>query len=453
MKNPTFNILLISTMLIFFAACSNNSSPETQNPKPETQNPKLPSLPNESWAIPFESFQLQAEEAVEIQTPGGSLIKIPAGSLVDADGKPVRGKVELSYREFHSAADIFRSGIPMRYDSAGSSHILRSAGMFEMRAAQEGKPVFIAEGKEIELRMNSAKSGSYNFYKLNESGDNNWQYLKTASSESSNGEQGGFRDIPKAWIKPEKADNEAVIFDFKTNYQNYPELAEYKNVLWQDAGLSEDGVLKVAENEWIFGEAWEDVKVTRARTIGGTHYYFLALKNKGKKARLLVKPVLEGKAYRRAMQAYSQNEEERKRLQAQYAQQTQQAAAQAAANSFYSGIRTFGIYNWDLILKKGNLEVLAADFRLENGERPETVYLIIPDAPVAVKFTRDQWKEFTYSPHWKSMVVAVLPDDRLAILNDDELKAQLQRGAQSIFTLQKGRRVAFPGEIAQFFAP
>lgn len=469
MQNPTLKVVLMSAILIALTSCSPSETNQTTSKlnAVNTANALSVKAPNQAWDIPFEKHKLDASQSMQIQTQGGSTIDIPSGTLVDAQGNPAVGDAEIQYREFHTAADIFRSGIPMRYDSAGSSHILKSAGMFEIRASQNGKELFIAEGKQIDVKMKSSREGSYNFYKLNEAGDNNWQFIQSAKAQVetaedlvSNQHQGdGYNHVNEETlvdlIKPEKASKTAAVFDFKTNYELYPELAEYKKVLWQDAEKSADGVLDIANNDWIFGEVWEDATVKRAHIDGG-NYYYLDLKNETKKARLLVKPVLEGRAYKKALATYRQNQAEMDRLREKYAQEAQQfaqAQQQARNNNFYSGVRSFGFYNWDLIIKKGNLQQLAADFYFENGEQPEEVYLIIPDAPVAVKFTREEWKTFTFSPHWESMVVAMLPDDRIAIIENETLQtAQMGQSTQK-FTFRENVRVAFPNQIAEYFAP
>jgi hypothetical protein len=468
MKKPTLNLFIFSLLIIFVTSCIQQTEQKSTSIHEEgvivSKVNHDVSPPDKAWDIPYEKHQLQADQAQQIQTRTGSLIDIPAHVLVDADGNAVTGIVEISYREFHSAADIFRSGIPMRYDSAGTSHILRSAGMFEMRAAQQGKSLFIAEGKQINVEMNSTKSGAFNFYKLNEAGDNNWQFIASATAEpfelpnDSVGEE--HQDAPQELAKPEKANKNAVVFDFKTNYQVYPELAKYKNVLWQDANKTAKDVLDVEKNEWIFGEVWTEANVKRAGREGAG-YYYLDLQNAAKKARLLVKPVLEGQAYVEALKTYQQDKAEQERLQQAYAQRAQEAiqaeqvrqAALAATGSFYTGISTFGYYNWDLIIKKGDLEMIAADFQFENGDRPEEVYLIMRDAPVALKFPRNSWNEFTFSTHWESMVVAVLPDKRLVMIGEEMLLEKLRSKREKKFIFYKEARIDLPEQIADFFAP
>ncbi|NJN77433.1 MAG: hypothetical protein HC803_03155 [Saprospiraceae bacterium] len=65
----------------------------------------------------------------------------------------MKGKVDISYREFHDAAAIIASGIPMT-NSEGDKY-METAGMFEINGSQNGQEVGIADDKEIEVKMGS----------------------------------------------------------------------------------------------------------------------------------------------------------------------------------------------------------------------------------------------------------------------------------------------------------
>ncbi|HET6991811.1 MAG TPA: hypothetical protein VFJ43_10825, partial [Bacteroidia bacterium] len=102
-----------------------------------------------------------------IEYPSGTKILIPGNAFVDADGNEVKGNVTIDYREFRDPVDILVSGIPMVYDSAGQRGDFQSAGMFELNASVEGKEVFLAPGKKVDLEFAVVDTAStYNFYRL-----------------------------------------------------------------------------------------------------------------------------------------------------------------------------------------------------------------------------------------------------------------------------------------------
>lgn len=120
--------------------------------------------------VKFNAWEMDADKAKVFKLKNGSNIHVPAGAFIDKFGQPVKGKVEIKYREFHNAADIIASGIPMHYDSAGTRHHFESGGMFEIRGNQNGEPVFLANGKNIDVNMVSYnKDKNFNHYYLDES--------------------------------------------------------------------------------------------------------------------------------------------------------------------------------------------------------------------------------------------------------------------------------------------
>ncbi|MGC6531713.1 MAG: hypothetical protein ACON34_01805, partial [Flavobacteriales bacterium] len=106
---------------------------------------------------------------------------VPAGCLVDADGNPITGEVDLDYREFRNKADLFLSGIPMEYDSAGTAYTFESAGMFELRGQQNGQEVFIANNRNLTVEMEQLQASTeFSQYVLvEETGE--WVFMRPAT--------------------------------------------------------------------------------------------------------------------------------------------------------------------------------------------------------------------------------------------------------------------------------
>jgi hypothetical protein len=117
--------------------------------------------------------------------PSGTKILIPANSFVDKNGSIVTGTVTVSYREFRDAADFLVSGIPMKYDSAGSVGNFESAGMFEITANDRNDMLDLAPGKEVKLNFASTSVDStYNFYSFNDE-TGNWEFKNRPSTVTS----------------------------------------------------------------------------------------------------------------------------------------------------------------------------------------------------------------------------------------------------------------------------
>src|ERR1700741_63301 len=132
--------------------------------------------------VEYTTYTIDNTKTDSITFATGSIIYIPAGSIVDSTGKPVTQPVSIKYREFHDAGSILVSGIPMKYpdDKTGKGREFESAGMFDLRATAGGTPVFVNPDKPITVKMASYKEGKdFNFFYMNEK-DGNWMFCGDA---------------------------------------------------------------------------------------------------------------------------------------------------------------------------------------------------------------------------------------------------------------------------------
>lgn len=168
------NCWYLIAIAVVATSCSTPSKKETHRTVAKLPPYVVPPVPTAD--VPFETYTFQAEQGTKVAYKTGTQIEIPANALLDEKNKPVKGKVTLSYREFHDALDVLVSGIPMQYDSAGTKQSLQTAGMFDIRASQEGKNLRLAKGKEMHVRMASWQpDADYNFYSL-DTIKRNWEY-------------------------------------------------------------------------------------------------------------------------------------------------------------------------------------------------------------------------------------------------------------------------------------
>jgi len=133
--------------------------------------------------IPTTTLKINAETGGTITLPSGSMIEVPANAFVNADGSMVKGIIDLKYREFNKPTDFFVSGIPMTYDSAGTKYTFESAGMFDLTGFAGSNPIKIADGKSLNVKMNSVyKDDRYNMYLL-DTIKKSWAYLGKSEME------------------------------------------------------------------------------------------------------------------------------------------------------------------------------------------------------------------------------------------------------------------------------
>lgn len=155
----------------------------SSNPKGFKEHPLVkPILPH--LAKEREVFSISTDEEISLETENGTIIHIPANALVDAMGNPIEGQVDISYRDYHDPVEVLLSGIPMTFDSGGVVNQFQTAGMFELEAAQNGQPVFLKDGEQIDIELQSMDENSnYNFYALDD--ESGWENVGTAPATTS----------------------------------------------------------------------------------------------------------------------------------------------------------------------------------------------------------------------------------------------------------------------------
>jgi len=166
------NLLLMSILAVFIALTGCKNENEEKKEKDAFINP-----PFEKLDPVFNEFSIDNQTADTLELESGTKLYIPKNAFVDSSGSAVTGNVNLKYREFHDALDIFLAGIPMQFDTKGRRRHLQTAGMFELRANKEDEPLQLTECTSIKVDLASRKAGEdYNFFGFDEeTGD--WDFM------------------------------------------------------------------------------------------------------------------------------------------------------------------------------------------------------------------------------------------------------------------------------------
>ncbi len=344
-------ICTISYLALFKNETTQNKTHETlitQDTKKENTNTKKNFInePSRKLKVNYTAYTINNAKGGEIKHPTSSKIKVPKNTFVDKEGKDVIGDVTIEYREFHDAADIIASGIPMGYDSAGTKYTLESAGMFDIKGSQNGKPVFIKKDKSVEVELASANSEDrFNQYYL-DTVKKNWQYIQKDNANAISGNRhenkefdNNQKDSPDNFIKkspklqilknqievviPKRIDSVKFVYTKKIDavpkvkepnkpakasgrptfkldgsYSEFPELAAFNDVIFE-VGPENNNYRK--EMHEI---TWSDVKVSEGPTKGKN--YLLTLTYRKQVEKLIVYPVLSGNDLEKAEKKYQQ---------------------------------------------------------------------------------------------------------------------------------------------------
>jgi hypothetical protein len=477
----SFKLLKILPLVFVMAGllgCSQRSGIIHQSTQVETPF-IVPPVPGVN--VGHECFEFDAEEGTILSLANGTRIVIPPSSLEDMDGKPVTGLVSLAYREFHDATDILVSGIPMGYDSAGVSHQLETAGMFEMEASQNGHPVFLQEGSQAQVNLASFTGGNdYNFYYLDKE-KRNWQYEgqrdpevnyeKVARMERVSilkrknpyllreghfvFDYAGLLDI---YVQPgmgfnfdeeapqasESSEREKVV-SWRTRYKAYESHLTNKKtestVLNKaaDYGLT---CLGISINKYItFLNQYYPASMMVWKLIGkpipswaDTAYRKELTHLRGNVYQLDITATKGGAYFHTQIQAVmpikdlfkipsQQWKQERKEILA--AIEKEEARVKIEADILRSfEIRQFGIYNWDRFAKEGPTIALKADF--DFGKNVDTtffdpmVFYLPGSGRSVVKYPQVTWQTFQLPDDNEARMVCVLPENRVAVFSPEE---------------------------------
>lgn len=127
-------------------------------------NRPIPTLKREQ-----QTFMVDAKKGSQITTSSGTRIDIPPSAFMDAFGRPIEGEVEVKFEEYNDPFSIFLSGITMKVDENGLNQDLESAGMFNITASKDQRPVELRPDANINMEFVSASSeNDFNFYFLDQ---------------------------------------------------------------------------------------------------------------------------------------------------------------------------------------------------------------------------------------------------------------------------------------------
>ncbi len=436
--------------------------------------------------IARDSFVVDADSVTDLTYSSGSRLHVPAGAFRTADGQDVSGKVTLRYREFHDQKDIFLSGIPMVYDSAGQQYVFESAGMMEITAWQNGKELAANPEKPIEVQMvSNTAEDRYNTYFLDTT-EKRWVNLNktnlmpvpqsdaseatasitsdmvatksdpvvTQCAQELKKATAAVHEVEKGKPMPiAKADKAKTKFHIVVDANEFPEIAMYQNVRFQ------------VKDELNFDKnsaktEWEDV---RLKKLNGIDYQIEFVKG-NRKMEVVATPVVEDKDLAAAQKIYdskfalyqsqltSRKEAEEKARQEYLARakdmqakmdkamaeaEARERQYQATLNKTQLVYRTlsvyrFGTYNCDSPVSWPRETNVVASLESESGEKLDLACLnliekdrnaVFPYAPI-----KGECRDFRFNPSKDNVLWAMTMDNKLAVVDMHSFKEQ--QGAQ-----------------------
>ena len=404
-------------------------------PKNEQYNQQI-NPPIKNVDLPFSEIVFNADSAIIIEKENGTLISIPANAFTNQQGKAITGMVSFKYRTFDDAIDIFKSGIPMSTNQERNA-FLQSAGMIELNAYQDGNPLTLKSEKYIDVELASfKKTDGYELYYLNDSA--NWNVTNNFNNIENSRKKLKLHNLITP-ISPNPEDSiQDLIFEMVANLEDAPYLKSFENLKWKiDRKNISDELLEAMRVDWdevaikeinkrkmkyemVFTKTMRDFSsdtITKTFKVNASPVF-----NKDEKRAFRNDFAEKMKAYEINFAKYTA---EKLRLE-------QEADM---VNQFR--INKMGIWNVDKIMNDADLLITNISFDFEKEIDPSTnhimTYVIYEDNNSVISYLPKDLKNVGLLRNKKMKILAILPNNKIAIVNDDEIKAQLKISADRLF--------------------
>jgi len=424
-------------------------------------NPPLPGAD-----IPYIVILIEELHDTVIHIPPATTIELKRNGLADSAGNLVNGPVEIRFRQIMNPAEIFLSGIPMTYDSAGIRSTFESAGMIEIAAFCRNKPLCIVPEKPIKISYRSTLTGSdYNLYYL-DTLQRNWIYM---------GEDG--IDLPDELTYQEQTERDRVadpltdslieirsaIAGLVLQKPDPPVLANPKkwhfrlDVLateFPELSVYAKTVFEIDERYKVLNPShpaiqWENVVIERSDK---PLYYYVTFTKDTITVRYLACPVLTGESYKVAMQKYESRYTDYQRELAKRKEREEQSVQQlifrqamrfrdsiamekyiASRQTENSIIRSFtimrfGIWNYDKPLKYNQMQSIEPVMKVNDTVYSKTCYLA--DLTRNALITVNPGNDLVFEKESKKILWMVTGKDKVAVFTDEDF-SRIPDGAKS----------------------
>jgi len=428
MKRNPQTILTILAGLCFLTACKNDPTLFKKNDQSKDPSAKVTFYNANLQVKPafkgldhaFKKFIVNSEKESTIYiAETGTEIKIPAHAFVDEKGQTIKGQVEIKYREFHDAAEIMLSGIPM-YNPDNGSYMV-SAGMYEIRGSQKGKTIEIDPEKKVAISMASYREGDdYDFFVL---GDKNgrWKTLSENDKPRVNLKRANAIDklnrtpIEKP-VEPVKlGSSKEFVFNFNVEKSAFPDLAVFNDVLWQFAGNETDAD-HPEKNQKMFNSTWNQVKL-----VAGQDCYQIKMSNSKDSFITRVKPLLKGKDFEKAKKQFDSKLATYEKVKKAVEDQRMVFENQAQLNRSFE-IGGFGVYNCDIWQNMPMTEPMVTEIEFPEGfehlsAMKHTCYLINKSRSTVVPISSEKFKGLSLPKVDEFFMLVVLPENKVGYMD------------------------------------
>lgn len=411
-----------------------------------------------------EEFQLRGDHARLVRTERGTRIHIPTKAFVNKiTSEPIEGDVVLTFDEFHTQGEILASGIPMTYATPeGDTVDFESAGMFDIRAFQDGIELDLAEGKEIQVELASDADGTFEFYAFNE-GEENWELKETECIVMVNPYiakqkmeleklENEMPQTPKKLIEYEKGD---PLFDIKRYGAQDEVLDALNGVFWMFTGDSTQ--IDPSKGNAAFNKYYDFVELLLVDS-SNVREYDMVFQDGTEEVTVRAAPIFQGKLLTRENDRMS-----RIINQIEYAMRSkadiERELEQEKAMMRMMNIEGMGIYNYDRQVMDEDAIPFIAEFTFEGepAEKGVAIYLLPREKRCVIKYTPLTYGAFRLNPNESNRIIAILEDNTMYTISSQAIRnmklARKKPADTVIFDMKKqGNLIEDAAEVDELIA-
>ncbi len=421
--------------------------------------------PCKNFIVPFNTSVIDASLGGDVVTVDSkSTLHFAPNSLVDENGNTVNGKVEIRYREYRNSAQTAYSQIPMNYVENNETYNFNSAGMFEVRAYQNGEVVNVKPGNSFKVDYNvTNKVDSCYFFAMNDE-TRIWRKLEPIK----------FRRIEKNTIEehydvPDLKREEGQIFIRVKNYSGEllkePGLKDsekgaslykpkndsgyqvlivkpgrhdvvisqpgYKKLRIKDINISKGKIVNI-EAQLAFRQYEKVVKATK---VGGS--YKIVDSTQCTVDFAVNKAELRSKHFRNRRKKGTVLNDNGNRVDGTMVNSYVADAGHTYPN-LVKGLQcsTFGVYNCDQIMQVPDRLAIRGTYKDVNGKEIENPHVLsMIDLKFNGAFSFDP-QAFTCSKSGRNVLLLFTQDNKVYVLNEEDYKKMnLDKSGQYEFTM------------------
>jgi hypothetical protein len=383
-----------------------------------------------SESVPFVTQTFDVKDGFELHQTSGTHISIPKNAFMDDKGNVVKGKVEIKFREFHTAESILFSGIPMQMIDNRDSY-MESLGMMELRVFQNGNELSLNKGKsiQVDLATTGVSNSDFKLYFLED--DKQWLETGNFSTVNNDRRDSAFANLPAIPDMPNspKADSTDIVFVLDGSHSISPHLKSFKGVEWK---------LIPSQNEpipfWAFRLNWDKVKINPIKESNGEFELTFEFKQKNYKDKIIkqsitikAKPILTGKELKLAMKSYEEEYAKYEVMLAKIEMEEERLEQESSVLNRFS-MNNLGIFNIDVLKNLESYAKIELEFDFESTVSPVfnkiIVLMVMEDINSVVKYNAFDWDDVSVS-NTSIELIMVLPGGIVARVSPEEFSKKV----------------------------